>query len=488
MAPSIPDFNTLSLGSLPRQQQRQSPPVSRARASKACDECKRRKVKCVHARDSESPGRNDSGVGAGAKQRAQNVVKYYESMIWAVLQGSQAALEDPRQPVDDEEFRDEHINERIKRLEAFCKTLLVAIYQGSEAARKEFLRPQESVEQEKTIEQLLDLYFKKIHPQMPMIHSARFFKSLNSPFVNERPPRCLRYIMCALAASTDSNNARESKAFYKQAKECLDDDKAKEEYDRGSINTLSHVQTIVLIAIYEHRHRFRSGPNMRLSEALALSNNLGLHKGPGPNFVEYGIANHSDDFGEVGERRRTFWVCFIEFVYTSCDEESLSPIREDDVTSHLPVSDEDFENGEQVETMPLQYALTVQGAEKLTPFAGACAMTCLLRRIMTHNAKGKRGHDPWNVSFKRYNELFQTLQAVKAGLPDEFKLCGSFDPRNLFVGVLFHAARIELHWVAMEKADGRDDRKAVHNHKLECVTAAADMSKMFTHSDQMDMS
>ncbi|KAK8250311.1 hypothetical protein HDK77DRAFT_177825 [Phyllosticta capitalensis] len=323
---------------------------------------------------------------------------------------------------------------------------------------------------------------------MPMIHSARLFKSLNSPFVNERPPRCLRYIMCALAASTDSNNARESKAFYKQAKECLDDDKAKEEYDRGSINTLSHVQTIVLIAIYEHRHRFRSGPNMRLSEALALSNNLGLHKGPGPNFVEYGIANHSDDFGEVEERRRTFWVCFIEFVYTSCDEESLSPIREDDVTSHLPVSDEDFENGEQVETMPLQYALTVQGAEKLTPFAGACAMTCLLRRIMTHNAKGKRGHDPWNVSFKRYNELFQTLQAVKAGLPDEFKLCGSFDPRNLFVGVLFHAARIELHWVAMEKADGRDDRKAVHNHKLECVTAAADMSKMFTHSDQMDMS
>lgn len=64
------------------------------------------------------------------------MVKYYESMIWAVLQGSQAALEDPRQPVDDEEFRDEHINERIKRLEAFCKTLLVAIYQGSEAARK----------------------------------------------------------------------------------------------------------------------------------------------------------------------------------------------------------------------------------------------------------------------------------------------------------------------------------------------------------------
>lgn len=44
-----------------------------------------------------------------------------------------------------------------------------------------------------------ELYFRKIHPTAPMLHKARFYKSLNyAPHM--RPPVCLRYAMWTLAA------------------------------------------------------------------------------------------------------------------------------------------------------------------------------------------------------------------------------------------------------------------------------------------------
>ncbi|KAK7615355.1 fungal-specific transcription factor domain-containing protein [Phyllosticta paracitricarpa] len=467
------DFNDLSR-EMPWQRQRSTPPP-RKRTERACDQCRKKKsacdgghpcnkcfpsTRCTYkplSKKSASPA-SDSGAD-NLSQRNQS------------LEDEKALLRD-----------------RLSRQETFVRKALFAfIHRASSDADGDV--PSQETPGEEILDKLIAIYFENIHPQLPMIRAARFKNSSESPYVWEKPPPCLRYIMAALAATTDASYVQKSRGYYNSAKKCFQRDKDDEVFNPQSIHTLSHVQASVLIATYEYRSGISTQAYSSTRNALDLCNLMRLYKEPGPGIFEDTIAAAPKDAADAEERRRTFWVCFDHDVYTSIEEGTPRLFKDEDITVRLPMSDEDFEVGREVVTMTLDHALTFRGVPSPAPFAAACVMACLLGRIASHNEKGKLDNDFSDAFLKRYKELDSILEDAMSSLAEEFKSAGkSSNPSHVFVGVSLHSARIMLHRVALERVKHLRDRTLEKICKDQCAHAAHEISKMFDGLEKMNMS
>ena len=74
------------------------------------------------------------------------------------------------------------------------------------------------------------VYFDKVHQQMPMIHKQRYLASLNLP-PHMRPSICLRYIIWATAATLVDRYSQYDDVFYKRARKYLEQAEMKVEND-----------------------------------------------------------------------------------------------------------------------------------------------------------------------------------------------------------------------------------------------------------------
>jgi hypothetical protein len=119
-----------------------------------------------------------------------------------------------------------------------------------------------------TMDELHDIYFEKIHPNLPMIHKYRYLAAMNlSP--NMRPPVTLRYAMWTLAASVSDKYTDLQEHFYKRSKKYMEIDEMKGHGEH--MISIAHSQAYSLLASYEFKMMYFPRAWMSTGNAVRLA-------------------------------------------------------------------------------------------------------------------------------------------------------------------------------------------------------------------------
>lgn len=162
------------------------------------------------------------------------------------------------------------------------------------------------------------------------------------------------------------------------------------------------------------------------------------------------------------------------------------------IMTHLPCSDEAYENGLVEPTISLKQALEPAGAAKLSPFGGVSVLACIFGRNLLHLHRPTANEEEENLSgafWKRHRALDNVILGISMSLPERLRLpLAVTHPNAVFMNMCLHMSTICLHQAAIFKAEKhRGLVKVAAESKLRCITAAAEMANVMKMSSNQDM-
>jgi Fungal specific transcription factor domain len=158
------------------------------------------------------------------------------------------------------------------------------------------------------------IYFKKIHPSIPMIHHPRHFAAMDlAP--NMRPPICLRYAIWCLAACATSQYFFLQEHFYARARKYAIIDEMKGHGEASA--SVAHCQCWVLLSLYEFRMMHFPRAWLSTGKAARIASMMGMYRLDGVGLDIKQCLPPPRDWTEREERRRTFWMTFCQDRYAS---------------------------------------------------------------------------------------------------------------------------------------------------------------------------
>ncbi|KKA18058.1 C6 transcription factor Prf, partial [Rasamsonia emersonii CBS 393.64] len=337
-------------------------------------------------------------------------------------------------------------------------------------------------------DELNDIYFKKIHPSIPMIHRPRYYAAMDlAP--NMRPPVCLRYIMWCLAASITPKYSFLQEHFYARARKYIEMDEMKGHGE--NIVSVAHCQCWLLIALYEFKQMFFPRAWISTGRAGRLASMMSLNRLDGVGLDVKQSIPPPRDWTEREERRRTFWMAFCEDRYASIGTGWPMTFDERDIMTNLPSSEEAFISGKPEQTMTLSEVMAGEGIQSLSPLAGVVMMACLFGRNLMHLHRPDpqdKEHDLNGEFWKRHRAYDNILLNISLSLPSHLRLPnGIGDPNTVFCNMSIHTSTICLHQAAIFKAEkNRIQNQIAAESKRRCIIAAdqiASIMKMVSHTD-----
>ncbi|KAH8646722.1 fungal-specific transcription factor domain-containing protein [Xylariales sp. PMI_506] len=300
-------------------------------------------------------------------------------------------------------------------------------------------------------EVLTSIYFEKSHVIFPILHPSRYKESLLS--AEGRPPLCLQYIVCALAAMTSAPYRHSAMSFYRYARVSAESD---EMNDQGEQHlTLAHVQCWSLIANFEAQQTMFSRSGLSLGRGIRIAQMLQLHQLDKEDGKPTQNSATCQSWFEIEERRRIWWALYLSDRVTSATTGWPALINEQDVDTRLPISDEAFVNNTMERTGTLA-SLLRHDASEYSAFAGKIVAAHLFHKTMEHTSRNLPNDKPEDLKngpyWKRHRQIDNDLTNFKTGLPSSLRL-----PRNFrcysaaFINIIIHTSTICLHRAALWK-------------------------------------
>ncbi|KAH8125900.1 hypothetical protein ACSS6W_008822 [Trichoderma asperelloides] len=307
----------------------------------------------------------------------------------------------------------------------------------------------ESLPPLEVIEELHEYFFSTQYHYMPAIHSGRYYQAFyGGPL--KKPAMCLQYAIWAMGALLHPKYDRCADIFYKRARFYAEADEMREcgEY----FVTIAHAQAWALISCYEARAMLYTRAGMSCARCCRLVHMLGLDKIDGLDDSPPENLGPPQDWIELEERRRVFWVAF------SCDSQSSiatgwpSYISSEDIMTRLPASEEAFASGQEEDCPFLD---DVMKGAPYSGFSGSLVLNKILKAIMAHVhliRPSDRPEDPTHGEFwMRHRRLDNQLSTLFMFMPERFRLPENLrDPLATYINLNFHASVICLHHVALE--------------------------------------
>ncbi|PKS05648.1 hypothetical protein jhhlp_008167 [Lomentospora prolificans] len=300
------------------------------------------------------------------------------------------------------------------------------------------------------MQELIDIYFDKMHSAAPMLHRARFTASLHLPHPI-RPPVCLQYIVMAIAAATTEAYAHMAMPFYRRARAYAEADEVK--CHGECFTTVPHAQCWCLIANFEGQQTMFSLASVSLARSLRIAQMLELHRLdyesrllplplPGPR-----------NWSELEERRRTWWVIFCSDRFVSATTGWPTLISENDIHTLLPASEDAFSSGVEERQPPLRSAFHQDWAT-CSSFAGRVLAAQIFHRTLEHSFErfddsGRRDRS-FGTFWDQHKVIDDDLTLLLAFLPSDLRLPENYKSQNaVFVNMMLHSAVICLHKAAL---------------------------------------
>ncbi|KOS20816.1 putative transcriptional regulatory protein [Escovopsis weberi] len=358
---------------------------------------------------------------------------------------------------------------------------------------------EEPLPPQKTIDELHQIYFDKVHHSVPMIHRYRYLAAMNlcgAPLISIapalRPPVCLRYAMWALACSISDKYSNLMDLFYQRARKYVEADYMKG-YGEHMIS-VAHCQTHILLTIYEMKMMYFPRAWINTGSAVRLAQMMGLHRLDGVGLEVKQCLPPAKDWTEREERRRTFWMAFCQDRYASIGTGWPMTIHEQDILTNLPSSEKAFEMNRPEKGQTLEECTTPAGAARLSSFGGTVLMACLFGRNLVHlhrpDDHDEHDRDLNSPFWKRHRQMDSILLNTSLSLPPQLKLPGGLNnPNVVFTNMSIHTSTICLHQAAIHRADKQNAPNSVSaESKMRCFTAANEIAGIMRAISHLDLS
>ncbi|KUI65341.1 Transcriptional activator protein acu-15 [Cytospora mali] len=327
------------------------------------------------------------------------------------------------------------------------------------------------------IEDLHQAYFTRQHPLIPIIHPGRYMQAFYSgPHL--RPPMALSYAIWTTASNGHDKYSSYHDVFHRRARRYLQEDELKG--DGEYFITVAHAQAWALIATDEARCMWFTRAAMSAASCVKLIHMMGIHRLDDPNAAVEMAPTIAPprDWTELEERRRLFWGAMCIDSHASINTGWPCLINMDDVTTHLPSSEEAFSQCREEKTCRLEEVFT---GSSYSSFAGAAIICHICNQILKHVHRSKPGDHPDNFEYGPYwnthRELDNLLSSAFMFLPERFRLPENLrDPVAVHTNLNLHAAVICLHNSAYEMAN---------EHKLPDAVKETSKARLLTASQEV---
>ncbi|KAL2844387.1 fungal-specific transcription factor domain-containing protein [Aspergillus pseudodeflectus] len=216
-------------------------------------------------------------------------------------------------------------------------------------------------------EELDQLYLDRAHPSIPVLHQRRYMTWSKSTARTESQ-RCLQYAMWAMASLLSTQFRDMLELLYQEAKRMLEHLTLDgEEDDTTSIGT-ELAQAWVLIAAFESMRAFHRRAWMSAGRAFRLVQALHYHEIDSPTRRQGLSPPLGRDSIAVEEKRRVFWMAYLLDHLISLRDDWPITLNEHVICTRLPAPDSDFQNGCQELGPLLSEAMTDASLRLRSPF------------------------------------------------------------------------------------------------------------------------
>ncbi|CAL8583867.1 hypothetical protein XPA_009481 [Xanthoria parietina] len=351
---------------------------------------------------------------------------------------------------------------------------------------------EEPLPTQEAIDELHEIYFRLVHPSLPMLQPYRYRVSMGlAPHM--RPPVSLRYAIWCLASKLSDRYANHQEVFYRRARKYAEIDEMKGLGE--AFVTVAHCQTWILICTYEFQMMFFPRAWSSVGRAVRLAMMMGLNRVDGVGLDVKQVLPPPRDWTEEEERRRTFWMAYCVDRYASMGTGWPLAVDERDVRSNLPANEDNYERSIEQASVPLTSSINLESASTLSPFAGVVFMAHIFARNLTHlhrPGSDDRDGDLQGDFWKRHRAIDNTLLHTSLSLPPHLRLpAGVRDVNVVFINMSIHTSTICLHQAAIYKADHNNlPQTIIDQSSTRCLLAATEITnimRLICHLDSKGM-
>nr|QNC49738.1 Hfaza1G [Hypoxylon fragiforme] len=226
---------------------------------------------------------------------------------------------------------------------------------------------------------LIQLYFDRVHPIVPILNQPKTFKWMNDRNAMSDARQCLQHAMWTSATAFSSQFGGLQETLYAKTRFMLD------QLDLSGSDSLlchiEHVQAWILITFYDFtRANYRRGW-LSAGRVFRLIQFLKLYEIDSPKPL--GLESEEDPVS-LEERRRTFWVAYCLDRFISVSEGAPTTLNEEVVFTRLPCLDADFQRGLVPQECFLAEAMSSAELRPYAPLAECVILVTICSRALSH--------------------------------------------------------------------------------------------------------
>ncbi|KAK9319018.1 fungal-specific transcription factor domain-containing protein [Lipomyces orientalis] len=317
--------------------------------------------------------------------------------------------------------------------------------------------------------ELDQLYLDRVHPSIPILHQRRYLSWSKSSI--KTPSRtCLQYAMWTLATLLSAQFRDMTELLYHETKQMLESLSVEGNQHSGCETEL--VQAWVLVATCESMRTHHRQAWMSAGRAFRLVQGMRFHEIDSPRNNSVISSPESGDFIETEEKRRVFWMAyFLDHLFSMRNEWPIT-LNEHMICTRMPVPDMEFQSGQHVLGGFLSEAMTEPSLKVRSPFNECLILATIcgrsLLRGQQYNICKAYGAMALDLAEQRRwldSILTTRLQVLSQCYPSPTE---AYDPLLLFANILGQATVVYYCKGMMESVASPVDLLEASTEVLEC--------------------
>ncbi|KAE8393611.1 fungal-specific transcription factor domain-containing protein [Aspergillus alliaceus] len=472
---------------------------SRQQPGSACDECRKRKLRCDRQRpqcgtcasvgiqcqvnDRRRPRRPRKGSDVLRKRicalehllsnppaatlpvKAQEIDGMDEL---PVHRGSTATEDDPQPPLPQlpNDFKQNAQVDRSCQTEVFPAFLSGPFSPSAVTVLTDLMK-----------RDLVQLYFDRVHPVVPILNQAKTCAWSLDPYSMSQYQLCLQHAMWTVSMAQSAQYDHIRDRLYSETRAMLN---ALDLEDSAmGVCQIEQVQAWLLLTFYEFsRTNYRRGW-ITAGRAFRLVQLLQLYDLDNPNTAKIGPG---EDFVELEERRRTFWVAYCLDRFVSIGNGSPLTLNEEVICTRLPCREVGFQSGTPRPECFLSEAIACNEYLSLSPLAECTILVTIAGRALTHHrvsavesVYGNMPQDFWARHEWLYSMISRRIKNLAIDYPSIPMI---IDPMAMFTCMASQASVIYLCIIMESLAKDEASRARMVPYQERAFHAAQEIARL----------
>ncbi|KAK4173466.1 fungal-specific transcription factor domain-containing protein [Triangularia setosa] len=320
------------------------------------------------------------------------------------------------------------------------------------------------------------LYFDRVHPNVPIFHQSRYFTRSRQISMIDGPNYllCLQYAMWTLAMSFSSQFESSRDLFYNETRHMLET----LDLDEDDMNTVrvEQVQAWILLAFYEFARCNYRRAWVTAGRAFRLVQLARLHE---VDILEN--AAECDDLVSREEKRRTFWVAYYLDHLLCIRNRSPLTLIEEVICTRLPSSDLTFQGGSPIQGRFLGEVFASGDHSLLSPLAESAILLTIYGRAVSQCQayKMERTYGTASLEFwMRHEWINNTLTSSLDSLMVNHQVISAAEPMLFFSMMMAHAIKIYMCQVVESTTHEASCRPNVVECQNQAMHAAREIARL----------